>query len=154
MAYITENVIAMGFPAGDMSSGFFGYVEGKYKVYNLCPERLYDASLFEGRRFVKYFEHTLTYFNGEVQPKRRAFWFRGRLYWMRPSFTVSNHHGDLFSTKTHPRTKDLLAEVYWFSIVDKGFLVYTLPGEALAEVDGDFKVQFHDRHGDFYLLVF
>ncbi|KAG5128458.1 hypothetical protein JHK82_029293 [Glycine max] len=49
MTYITENIIAMGFPAGDMSSGFFGYVEDKYKVYNLCSERLYDASLFEGK---------------------------------------------------------------------------------------------------------
>ncbi|KAI4298492.1 hypothetical protein L6164_032043 [Bauhinia variegata] len=68
MTYITENIIAMGFPAGDMSSGFFGYVEGfyrnhmeevikffethhkdKYKVYNLCSERLYDASLLEGK---------------------------------------------------------------------------------------------------------
>lgn len=29
MTYITENIIAMGFPAGDMSSGFFGYVEVK-----------------------------------------------------------------------------------------------------------------------------
>lgn len=27
MAYITENIIAMGFPAGDMSSGLLGYVE-------------------------------------------------------------------------------------------------------------------------------
>ena len=27
MTYITENIIAMGFPAGDLSSGFFGYVE-------------------------------------------------------------------------------------------------------------------------------
>ncbi|RVX23906.1 Phosphatidylinositol 3,4,5-trisphosphate 3-phosphatase and protein-tyrosine-phosphatase PTEN2A [Vitis vinifera] len=68
MTYITENIIAMGFPAGDMSSGFLGFIEGfyrnhmeevikffethhkgKYKVYNLCSERLYDASLFEGK---------------------------------------------------------------------------------------------------------
>ncbi|GAB4838719.1 Phosphatidylinositol 3,4,5-trisphosphate 3-phosphatase and protein-tyrosine-phosphatase pten2a [Ancistrocladus abbreviatus] len=68
MTYITENIIAMGFPAADLSSGFFGYVErfyrnhmeevirflqthhqGKYKVYNLCSERLYNASLFEGK---------------------------------------------------------------------------------------------------------
>ena len=27
MAYITENIIAMGFPAGDKSSGLLGYVE-------------------------------------------------------------------------------------------------------------------------------
>ncbi|KAG0457726.1 hypothetical protein HPP92_022883 [Vanilla planifolia] len=68
LTYITENIIAMGFPAGDMSSGFFGYVEGfyrnhmeevirffethhkgKYKVYNLCSERLYDATLLESK---------------------------------------------------------------------------------------------------------
>lgn len=27
MTYITENIIAMGFPAGDLSSGLFGYIE-------------------------------------------------------------------------------------------------------------------------------
>ena len=27
MTYITENIIAMGFPAGDMSSGFLGFIE-------------------------------------------------------------------------------------------------------------------------------
>lgn len=27
LTYITENIIAMGFPAGDLSSGLFGYVE-------------------------------------------------------------------------------------------------------------------------------
>ncbi|PWA52219.1 C2 domain-containing protein [Artemisia annua] len=218
MTYITENIIAMGFPAGDMSSGFFGYVEGfyrnhmeevikffetnhkdKYKVYNLCSERLYDASLFEGKvasfpfddhncppiqliisfchsayswlkedienvvvvhckagmartglmitslllylkffptaeesidyynqkrcvdgkglvlpsqiRYVKYFERVLTYFNGEDQPGRRCMLRGIRLhrcpYWIRPSITVSDHNGVLFSTKKHPRTKDL-----------------------------------------------
>ncbi|MBA0801946.1 hypothetical protein Gohar_012283 [Gossypium harknessii] len=68
MTYITENIIAMGFPAGDLSSGLFGFFEGfyrnkmeevikffethhkgRYKVYNLCSERLYDASLFQGK---------------------------------------------------------------------------------------------------------
>ncbi|CAI0445832.1 unnamed protein product [Linum tenue] len=204
MTYITENIIAMGFPAGDMSSGFFGFVEGfyrnhmeevikffemhhkdKYKVYNLCSERLYDASLFEGKvasfpfddhncppiqliisfchsayswlkedienvvvvhckagmartglmisslllylkffptaeesidyynqkrcfdgkglvlpsqiRYVKYFERTLTYFNGENQPGRRCMLRGFRLhrcpYWIRPAITVSDHNG-------------------------------------------------------------
>ncbi|KAF5745604.1 phosphatidylinositol 3 4 5-trisphosphate 3-phosphatase [Tripterygium wilfordii] len=265
MTYITENVIAMGFPAGDMSSGFFGYVEGfyrnhmeevikffethhkgKYKVYNLCSERLYDASLFEGKvasfpfddhncppiqliisfcqsayswlkedienvvvvhckagmartglmisslllylkffptaeesmdyynqkrcidgkglvlpsqiRYVKYFERTLTYFNGEVQSGRRCMLRGFRLhrcpYWIRPSITVSNHYGVLFSTKKHPRTKDLSPEEYWFSAPKKGVMVFALPGEpGLAEVAGDFKVQFHDRQGDFYFWL-
>ncbi|CAI0430286.1 unnamed protein product [Linum tenue] len=31
MAYITENIIAMGFPAGDLSSGLFGFFEGFYR---------------------------------------------------------------------------------------------------------------------------
>ncbi|CAI0445773.1 unnamed protein product [Linum tenue] len=266
MTYITENIIAMGFPAGDMSSGFFGFVEGfyrnhmeevikffemhhkdKYKVYNLCSERLYDASLFEGKvasfpfddhncppiqliisfchsayswlkedienvvvvhckagmartglmisslllylkffptaeesidyynqkrcfdgkglvlpsqiRYVKYFERTLTYFNGENQPGRRCMLRGFRLhrcpYWIRPAITVSDHNGVLFSTKKHSRTKDLSPEDYWFSAPKKGVMVFALPGEpGLAEVAGDFKVQFHDRQGDFYLSVY
>ncbi|RXH99887.1 hypothetical protein DVH24_021689 [Malus domestica] len=284
MTYITENIIAMGFPAGDMSSGFFGYVEGfyrnhmeevikffethhkdKYKVYNLCSERLYDASLFEGKvasfpfddhncppihlitlfcrsayawlkedienvvvvhckagmartglmisslllylktyspslqffptaeesidyynqkrcfdgkglvlpsqivssicyivfeyyiflRYVKYFERILTYFNGENPPGRRCMLRGFRLhrcpYWIRPSITVSDHNGVLFSTKEHPRTKGLSPEDYWFSAPKKGVMVFALPGElGLTELVGDFKVHFHDRQGDFY----
>ncbi|KAJ1397347.1 Tensin-type phosphatase domain [Sesbania bispinosa] len=262
MTYITENIIAMGFPAGDMSSGFFGYVEGfyrnhmeevikffethhkgKYKVYNLCSERLYDASLFEGKvasfpfddhncppiqlitsfcqsayswlkedienvvvvhckagmartglmisslllflkffptaeesmdyynqkrcidgkglvlpsqiRYVKYFERVLTYFNGEIPPARRCMLRGFRLhrcpYWIRPSITVSDHRGVLFSTKKHPRTKDLLPEDFWFSAPKKGVMVFALPGEpGLTELAGDFKIHFHDRQGDFY----
>lgn len=262
MTYITENIIAMGFPAGDMSSGFFGYVEGfyrnhmeevikffethhkdKYKVYNLCSERLYDASLFEGKvasfpfddhncppiqliisfcqsayawlkedienvvvvhckagmartglmisslllylkffptaeecmdfynqkrcvdgkglvlpsqiRYVKYFERILTYFNGENQPGRRCMLRGFRLhrcpYWIRPSITVSDHNGVLFSTKKHPRTKDLSPEDFWFTAPKKGVMVFALPGEpGLTELAGDFKIHFHDRQGDFY----
>ncbi|XP_077243578.1 phosphatidylinositol 3,4,5-trisphosphate 3-phosphatase and protein-tyrosine-phosphatase PTEN2A-like [Tasmannia lanceolata] len=262
MTYITENIIAMGFPAGDMSSGFFGYVEGfyrnhmeevikffethhkgKYKVYNLCLERLYDASLFEGKvacfpfndhncppiqliisfcqsayswlkedienvvvvhckagmartglmisslllflkffptaeesieyynqkrcvdgkglvlpsqiRYVKYFERILTYFNGESQPGRRCMLRGFRLhrcpYWIRPSITISDHNGVLFSTKKHPRTKDLAPEDFWFSAPRKGIMVFALPGEpGLTELAGDFKIHFHDHQGDFY----
>ncbi|XWS62937.1 hypothetical protein CRYUN_Cryun06bG0053700 [Craigia yunnanensis] len=262
MTYITENIIAMGFPAGDMSSGFFGYVEGfyrnhmeevikffethhkdKYKVYNLCSERLYDASLFEGKvasfpfddhncppieliisfcqsayswlkedienvvvvhckagmartglmisslllylkffptaeesidyynqkrcvdgkglvlpsqiRYVKYFERSLTYFNGEIQPGRRCMLRGLRLhrcpYWIRPSITVFDHNGVLFSTKKHPRTKDLSPEDFLFSAPKKGVMVFALPGElGLTELAGDFKIHFHDRQGDFY----
>ncbi|KAL9231729.1 hypothetical protein vseg_006918 [Gypsophila vaccaria] len=265
LTYITENILAMGFPAGDMSSGFFGYVEGlyrnhmeevisflesrhkgKYKVYNLCSERLYDASLFEGKvasfpfddhncppihlitlfcqsaytwlkedienvvvvhckagmartglmitslllylkffptaeecidsynqkrcidgkalvlpsqiRYVKYFERVLTYFNGENQPGRRCMLKGFRLhrcpYWIRPHITVSNHNGVLFSTKTHPRTKDLTPEDIWFSAPKKGIMVFALPGEpGLTELAGDFKVHFHDRQGDFYFWL-
>ncbi|XP_062215212.1 phosphatidylinositol 3,4,5-trisphosphate 3-phosphatase and protein-tyrosine-phosphatase PTEN2A-like isoform X2 [Phragmites australis] len=262
MTYITENIIAMGFPAGDLSSGLFGYFEGlyrnhmeevirffemhhkgKYKVYNLCSERLYDASLFEGKvacfpfddhncppiqlvisfcrsayswlkedienvvvvhckagkartglmisslllflkffptaeesieyynqkrcvdgkglilpsqiRYAKYFERILTYFNGENQPPRRCMLRGFRLhrcpYWIRPSITVTNHNGVLFSTKKHPRTKELMPEDFWFSSPKKGIMVFALPGEpGLAEVAGDFKITFHDRQGDFY----
>ncbi|XP_059623933.1 phosphatidylinositol 3,4,5-trisphosphate 3-phosphatase and protein-tyrosine-phosphatase PTEN2A-like [Cornus florida] len=262
MTYITENIIAMGFPAGDMSSGFFGYVEGfyrnhmeevikffethhkgKYKVYNLCSERLYDASLFEGKvatfpfddhncppiqlitsfcqsahswlkddilnvvvvhckagmartglmisslllflklfptaeecidyynqkrcvdgkalvlpsqiRYVKYFERLLTNFNGENQPGRRCilrgFRFHKCPYWIRPSITISDHNGTLFSTRKHPKTKDLMPEDFWIRAPKKGIVVFALPGEpGLTELMGDFKIHFHDRHGEFY----
>ncbi|KAJ8770666.1 hypothetical protein K2173_021313 [Erythroxylum novogranatense] len=261
MAYITENIIAMGFPAGDFSSGLFGYFEGfyrnhmeevikffetkhkgKYKVYNLCSERLYDASLFGGKvanfpfedhncpnlelitsfchsayswlkqdienvvavhckagmgrtglmicslllflkffstaeeaidyfnkkrcldgkalvlpsqiRYAKYFERILTYFNGENQPGRRCMLRGLRLhncpYWIRPSITVSNHNGILFSTRKHSKTKDLMPEDFWLK-AKKGITVFALPGEpGLTELVGDFKIHFQDRQGDFY----
>lgn len=221
-------------------------LQGKYKVYNLCSERLYDASLFEGKvascpfddhncppiqliisfcqsayswlkedienvvvvhckagmartglmisslllylkffptaeesidyynlkrcfdgkalvlpsqiRYVKYFERTLTYFNGENQPGRRCMLRGFRLhrcpYWIRPHITVSDHNGVLFSTKKHARTKDLSTEDFWFSAPKKGIMVFALPGEpGLTELSGDFKVTFHDRQGDFYFWL-
>ncbi|XP_074375140.1 phosphatidylinositol 3,4,5-trisphosphate 3-phosphatase and protein-tyrosine-phosphatase PTEN2A-like [Apium graveolens] len=261
LTYITDNIIAMGFPAGDKSSGFFGFVEGfyrnhmeevirffethhkgKYKVYNLCTERLYDAALFGGKvacfpfedhncppihlillfcqscyswlkenilnvvvvhckagrartglmicslllylklfataeecidhynqrrcvdgkglikpsqiRYVKYFERILTKFNGETPPGRRCMLRGFRLhqcpYWVRPSITISDHTGILFSTKKHPKTKDLMPDDFWIRAPLKGIIVFALPGEpGLTELSGDFKIQFHDSHGDF-----
>ncbi|RXI07122.1 hypothetical protein DVH24_026258 [Malus domestica] len=235
LTYITENIIAMGFPAGDISSGLFGYVEGfyrnhmeevisfletthkgKYKVYNLCSERLYDASRFEGKaasfpfddhncppieliesfcrsahswlkegienvvvvhckagmartgvmicslllflkffptaeeamnyynhkrcidgkalvlpsqiRYVKYFEHILKHFNGETPPARR-------------NFVLIKE-----ASKNERSNED-----FWINARKKGFVVFALPGEpGLAELVGDFKIQFQDSHGDFY----
>ncbi|XP_024974613.1 phosphatidylinositol 3,4,5-trisphosphate 3-phosphatase and protein-tyrosine-phosphatase PTEN2A-like [Cynara cardunculus var. scolymus] len=262
LTYITDNIIAMGFPAGDMSSGLFGYFEGfyrnhmeevikffethhkdRYKVYNLCSERLYDASLFAGKvasfpfndhncppihlvplfcqsayswlkadilnvvvvhckagkartglmicslllflkffptaqecidyynqrrcvdgkglilpsqiRYVKYFERILTEFNGESPPGRRCMLRGFRLhecpYWVRPSITISDHNGILFTTKKHPKTKNLMPEDFWIRAPTKGIVVFALPGEpGLTELMGDFKIQFHDRQGDFY----
>ncbi|KAI5439351.1 phosphatidylinositol 3,4,5-trisphosphate 3-phosphatase and protein-tyrosine-phosphatase PTEN2A [Lathyrus oleraceus] len=262
MTYITDNIIAMGFPGGDFSSGIFGYIEGfyrnhmeevikffethhkgKYKVYNLCSERLYDGSLFQGKvasfpfsdhncppiqliasfcqsayswlkediqnvvvvhckagmgrtglmicslllllkffptaeeaincfnqkrcidgkaltlpsqiRYVKYFERTLTHFNGEVQPGRRCMLRGFRLhkcpYWVRPSITISDHNGILFTTKKHPKTKDLMPEDFWINAPKKGIVVFALPGEpGVTELVGDFKIHFHDRQGDFF----
>ncbi|KAL5987770.1 Phosphatidylinositol 3,4,5-trisphosphate 3-phosphatase and protein-tyrosine-phosphatase pten2a [Asimina triloba] len=60
----------------------------------------------------------------------------------------------LFSTKKHPRTKDLMPEDFWFSAPRKGIMVFALPGEpGLTELAGDFKVHFHDRQGDFYWSI-
>ena len=42
-------------------------------------------------------------------------------------------------------------EDFWFSAPKKGIMVFALPGEpGLTEVASDFKIQFHDRQGDFY----
>nr|VDC93987.1 unnamed protein product [Brassica oleracea] len=52
LTYITQNIIAMGFPAGlgfyrNQMEQVITFLEtrhkGKYKVYNLCSERLYDV---------------------------------------------------------------------------------------------------------------
>lgn len=262
MTYITENVIAMGFPAGDISSGLFGYFEGfyrnhmeevinffethhqgKYKVYNLCSERLYDASLFGGKvatfpfadhncppmplilsfcqsasswlkedienvvavhckagmgrtglmicslllfmkifptadeavayynqkrcidgkalvlpsqiRYVQYFERVLTGFSREIPAGRRCMLRGFRLHrcpsWIRPAITISDHNGVLFSSKKHPKTKDLMPQDFWIKPPKKGVVVFAIPGEpGLTELKGDFKIHFHEYQGDFY----
>lgn len=43
------------------------------------------------------------------------------------------------------------SEDIWFNAPRKGVLVFALPGErCVADITGDFKIQFSDRHGDFY----
>ncbi|BAT16843.1 Os12g0407500, partial [Oryza sativa Japonica Group] len=135
---------------------FFPTAEESIEYYN--QKRCVDGKgliLPSQIRYVKYFERILTYFNGENQPPRRCMLRGFRLhrcpYWIRPSITVSNHNGVLFTTKKHPRTKELMPEDFWFSAPKKGIMVFALPGEpGLTEVAGDFKIQFHDRQGDFY----
>lgn len=47
MTYITENIIAMGFPAGDKSSGLFGFVEVKHGTqFCICVSELFQSSAF------------------------------------------------------------------------------------------------------------
>ncbi|OWM82150.1 hypothetical protein CDL15_Pgr001724 [Punica granatum] len=146
LTYITENIIAMGFPAGDISSGIFGYIEGfyrnhmeevirffethhpgNYKVYNLCSERLYDASLFKGKffptaeeamsyynekrcvdakalvlpsqiRYVRYLENILMNFKGETPPGRS--WLNTTM--MENKITLSSSDLDGFDKRKLP----------------------------------------------------
>ncbi|XVF67531.1 hypothetical protein PTKIN_Ptkin10aG0128600 [Pterospermum kingtungense] len=162
-----ENVVVVHCKAGMARTGlmisslllylkFFPTAEESMDYYN--QKRCVDGKglvLPSQIRYVKYFERTLTYFNGESPTGRRCMLRGFRLhrcpYWIRPSITVSDHRGVLFSTKKHPRTKDLSSEDLWFSAPKKGVMVFALPGEpGLTELAGDFKIHFHDRQGDFY----
>eukprot|EP00477_Mikrocytos_mackini_P001082 GAHX01001163.1.p1 GENE.GAHX01001163.1~~GAHX01001163.1.p1 ORF type:complete len:404 (-),score=85.90 GAHX01001163.1:60-1271(-) len=60
LSYINDRIIAMGFPSTDMEKYYRNsykdvkkfldeFHDKKYKIYNLCCERKYDHSLFEGR---------------------------------------------------------------------------------------------------------
>lgn len=65
MAYITNRIIAMGYPATgveaiyrnklkDVQRFFNTKYKGHYKIYNLCSERRYSEKLFENvsREFI------------------------------------------------------------------------------------------------------
>jgi uncharacterized membrane protein YwaF len=45
----TCRVFAIAIFSSNFAFDLFFYMQDKYKVYNLCLERLYDASLFEGK---------------------------------------------------------------------------------------------------------
>jgi phosphatidylinositol-3,4,5-trisphosphate 3-phosphatase/dual-specificity protein phosphatase PTEN len=68
MVYITESIIAVGFPGADSNSSSLGFLEanyqnlveelitfceaehpGRYKIFNLCSENLYDTSLLHDK---------------------------------------------------------------------------------------------------------
>lgn len=60
LSYITNNLISMGYPAQGMEGIYRNKItdvkafldkrhKGHYRLYNLCAERIYDHSLFEGR---------------------------------------------------------------------------------------------------------
>ncbi|RZC54879.1 hypothetical protein C5167_013740 [Papaver somniferum] len=88
-------------------------------------------------------------------------------YWIRPSITVSDHNGVLFSTKRTLESMmglrhgyaaflqpEFLSEDFWFSAPRKGVMGFALPEElGLTELAGDFKIEFHDRQGDFYCVL-
>ncbi|KAK9050715.1 hypothetical protein SSX86_030315 [Deinandra increscens subsp. villosa] len=71
--------------------------------------------------------------------------------WKRLFFTQLSSSGSLFTTRKHPKTKNPMSEDFWIRTPTKGIVVFALPGEpGLTELTGDFKIQFHDRQGDFY----
>ena len=60
LSYVTDNIIAMGYPSESMESMYRNSLEDvkrfleerhrdHYKVYNLCSERCYDIQKFHGR---------------------------------------------------------------------------------------------------------
>ncbi|CAK9862617.1 unnamed protein product [Sphagnum jensenii] len=162
-----ENVVVVHCKAGMARTGlmisslllylkFFPTAEESINYYN--QKRCVDGKglvLPSQIRYVKYFERVLREFNGETPVGRKCILRGIRLhkcpYWIRPAITISDHNGVLFSSKKHHRTKHLLTEDIWFSAPRKGVVVFALPGErCVADLNGDFKVHFNDRHGDFY----
>ena len=60
LTYVTERIIAMGFPSSDLEGAYRNHIEDvyaffelrhgeRYRFYNLCAERSYPVGKFEGR---------------------------------------------------------------------------------------------------------
>ncbi|KAA3462948.1 Phosphatidylinositol-3,4,5-trisphosphate 3-phosphatase and dual-specificity phosphatase PTEN [Gossypium australe] len=112
-----ENVVVVHCKAGMARTGlmisslllylkFFPTAEESIDYYN--QKRCVDGKglvLPSQIRYVKYFERTLTYFNGENPPGRRCMLRGFRLhrcpYWIRPSITISDHNGISYLCSQH-----------------------------------------------------
>ncbi|KAF5938300.1 hypothetical protein HYC85_025806 [Camellia sinensis] len=146
--------------------------KGKYKVYNLCSKRLYDASLFEGKDilnvvvvhckagmartglmisslllFLKFFptaEECIEYYN-----QKRCLDGKGLIL---PSQIRNVKYFErlltYFNGVNQPeRSRKIFGSVHQ----KKGIVVFALPGEpGQTKLSGDFKLHFHDCQGDFY----
>eukprot|EP00897_Mesotaenium_endlicherianum_P000361 jgi/Mesen1/10325/ME000797S09809 len=135
---------------------FYPTAEEAIEFYN--AKRAVDGkalTLPSQLRYVKYYEKILRQHDGVTPPVRKCMLRGIRLlrcpYWIRPTITISTHEGVIFSTRTHPATRDLLPDDIWHNAPRKGVVVFALPGErCVVDLAGDFKILFQDRHGNFY----
>jgi hypothetical protein len=106
-------------------------------------------------RYVKYFERVLREFDGHTPTGRRCRLRSIQLIncpsWIRPALNISNHNGIVFSSREHRQTRAMLTEDQWLSARTERVVVFDLLEEqCITEIDGDFKIHFTDRHGNFY----
>ncbi|KAK6159314.1 hypothetical protein DH2020_006628 [Rehmannia glutinosa] len=158
MTYITENIIAMGFPAGDMSSGFFGYVEVAsfpFDDHNCPPIQLIISFCQSAYSWLKEDIENVVVVHCKAGMARTGLMISSLLLYLK-FFPTAEESIDYYNQKRCIDGKGLvlpsqIPEDFWFSAPKKGIMVFALPGEpGLTELAGDFKVHFHDRQGDFY----
>ncbi|KAL2348365.1 hypothetical protein Fmac_002365 [Flemingia macrophylla] len=189
MTYITENIIAMGFPGGDFSSGIFGYIEGFYRNHmeevikffethhkvasfpfsdhNCPPIELIASFCQSAYSWLKEDIQNVVVVHCKAGMGRTGLMICSLLLFLKASddnqlqrlwnfFPTAEEAIDYFNHKRCVDGKALvlpsqIPEDFWISAPKKGIVVFALPGEpGIAELVGDFKIQFHDRQGDFY----
>ncbi|XP_024359682.1 phosphatidylinositol 3,4,5-trisphosphate 3-phosphatase and protein-tyrosine-phosphatase PTEN2A isoform X5 [Physcomitrium patens] len=103
-------------------------------------------------RYVKYYEEVLRKHHGFTPGGRRCTLRSIRLIncpsWIRPSVTISDHDGVLFTSIKH--SNFMLAEDLWISALNSKVLLFELPnGGHAAAVDGDFRIHFQNGEVQF-----
>ncbi|KAK8693117.1 hypothetical protein V6N13_070711 [Hibiscus sabdariffa] len=163
--YITENIIAMGFPAGDLSSGFLDFLrlQVSHLMTTIAPTSSHQILLPKCLLMVEGGQRKC---GGCSLCIIRGFRLHKCPYWIRPSITVSDHsailkrwadsswpHGNarIDTCQYSDNALQFQPEDFWIKAPKKGIVIFALSREpGLAEVAGDFKIHFHDRQGYFY----
>ncbi|KAK8566230.1 hypothetical protein V6N12_059763 [Hibiscus sabdariffa] len=159
MTYITENIIAMGFPAGDLSSGLLGFFEGKvasfpfndhncpplHLIKSFCQSAYSWVNDLQSFLFLKFYptaEEVIDYFNQKRCIDGKALVLPSQIRYVKYFKRMATcFHGENRPGRASGFTSVLIGlgpplpylitvpEDFWIKTPKKGIVIFALPRE-------------------------